>query len=181
MAPSMKTVAMAAAIFCVLAVRPASAQNNTCQDFRVLVQANLDLTVPPPGIPWSGTARGFLNGTEPLAGTLSYLPGNEGTQTGQAGHESNDRAKFDFGVNGIFVTEPHTAVFPLRPTVLDPFAYGTYHATAKVAPDPPISRGRFANATGNISIIGTFLVDLLSAQSAGIWNAEVTGRLCNTQ
>ena len=77
------------------------------------------------------------------------------------------------------MTEPHTAVFPLRPTVMDPFAFGSYHATAKVGPDPLVSSGRFVNATGNISIIGTFLVDLFSDASAGIWNAEITGNLCN--
>ena len=169
------------AVLVLLFTPGALAQANSCQEFRVLVQANLDLTVPPPGIPWSGTVRGFLNGTEPLMGTLSYLPGSGSTQTGQAGHETNDRAKFDFGVNGTFVTEPHTAVFPLRPTVMDPFAFGSYHATAKVAPDPLVSTGRFVNATGNISIIGTFLVDLFSLQSAGIWNAEVTGKLCNVK
>jgi hypothetical protein len=181
MTSSMKTAAAVAAFLCLLAVSPAPAQTNGCQSFRVLLQANLDLNVAPPGIPWSGTVRGFLNGSEPLIGTLSYLPGSESTQTGQAGHETNDRAKFDFGVKGIFVTEPHTAVFPLRPTVMDPFAFGSYHATAKVAPDPLVSSGRFVNVTGNISIIGTFLVDLLSAQSAGIWNAEITGQLCKVQ
>jgi hypothetical protein len=181
MASSMKTAAVAAAFSCLLAAVPAAAQNNSCQDFRVLVQANLDLTVPPPGIPWTGTLRGFLNGNEPLIGTLSFLPGSESTQTGQAGHETNDRAKFDFGANGIFVTEPHTAVFPLRPGVQDPFAWGNYHVTATVAPDPQISSGRFVNATANISIVGIFVVDLFSEQSAGVWNAEITGKLCNVQ
>lgn len=163
----------------VVAAFPALAQNNDCQSFRVLLQANLDLTAT--GIPWSGQVRGFLNGAEPLIGTLSYLPGSNSGQTGQAGHETNDRAKFDFGVNGIFVTEPHTAVFPLRPKVADPFAFGSYVATAKIAPDPLVSSGRFVNATGNISIIGTFLVDLFSPESAGIWNAEVSGKLCSVQ
>jgi hypothetical protein len=179
MTSSMKTAAVVAAVLCLLAVFPAPAQTNGCQSFRVLLQANLDLTAA--GIPWSGTVRGFLNGTEPLIGKLSYLPGSESTQTGQAGHETNDRAKFDFGVMGIFVTEPHTAVFPLRPTVLDPFAFGSYHATAKVAPDPLVSTGRFVTVTGNISIIGTFLVDMFSLPSAGIWNAEITGKLCSVQ
>ncbi len=177
---TMKAGAVAATLL-YLAVFPIQAQNTTCQPFRVLLQANLDLTVAPPGVPWSGTVRGFLNGNEPLIGTLSYLPGVDSTQTGQAGHESNDRAKLDFGAAGAFVTEPHSAVFPLRPTIMDPFAFGSYHATAKVAPDPLVSSGRFVNATGNISIIGTFLVDLFSAQSAGIWNAEIAGRLCNVQ
>ncbi len=178
---SLKSAMVLAVLFCLLTAFPASAQTNNCKSFRVLLQANLDLTVPPPGIPWSGTVRGFLNGTEPLIGTLSYLPGSEGTQKGQAGHEVNDRAKLDFGATGIFVTEPHTAVFPLRPTVTDPYAFGSYHATAKVAPDPLVSSGRFVNATGNISIVGLFLVDLFSPQSAGIWNAEITGSLCNVQ
>lgn len=178
MTRNLKTAAVPV-LFCLLAALPATAQTNNCKSFRVLLQANLDLTVPPPGIPWSGTMRGFLNGTEPLIGTLSYLPGSEGTQTGQAGHEANDRAKFDFGAKGIFVTEAHSAVFPLRPTVAAPFAFGSYHATAKVAPDPLVSSGPLGNATGNISIIGTFLVDLFSQQSAGIWNAEITGNLCN--
>ena len=176
---SMKLAFVLVILCCFIGVIPAQAQNNGCQSFRVLIQANLDLTVAPPDIPWSGTVRGFLNGTEPIIGTLSYLPGSSSRQTGQAGHETNDRARFDFGEKGIFVTDPHTAVFPLRPTVMDPFAFGSYHATAKVAPDPLESSGRFVNATGNISIIGTFLVDLVSLESAGIWNAEVTGNLCN--
>jgi hypothetical protein len=178
---NLKAGGLAAVLLCILAAFPAVAQSDNCQSFRVLLQANLDLTVAPPGIPWSGQVRGFLNGTEPLIGTLSYLPGSSSSHTGQAGHEANDRAKFDFGLNGIFVTQPHTAVFPLRPTVMDPFALGSYHATAKVAPDPLVSSGRFVNATGNISIIGTFLVDLFSPQSAGIWNAEITGTLCEVQ
>jgi len=120
------------ALVCVSVVPSASAGNKDCQSFRVLLQANLDLTAS--GVPWSGQVRGFLNSAEPLIGTLSYLPdvpGADSSQTGQAGHEFNDRAKFDFGTAGIFVTEPHTAVFPLRPTVTDPYAFGSYHATAK--------------------------------------------------
>lgn len=177
---SMKVAVVLLFVCCLTAVIPAQAQDNDCQSFRVLLQANLDLTAS--GVPWSGTVRGFLNGTEPLYGTLSYLPtGSESRQTGQAGHESNDRAKLDFGANGIFVTEPHTAVFPLRPNVSDPFAFGKYIATAKVAPDPQVSSGRFVDATGNISIIGTFLVDMFSLDSAGIWNAEISGKLCKVK
>ena len=127
------------------------------------------------------TDRKWPEYQEPLIGTLSYLPGSDGRQTGQAGHESNDRAKFDFGEKGVFVTEPHTATFPLRPNVADPFAFGSYVATAKVAPDPAVSSGRFVNATGNISIIGTFLVDMFSMDSAGVWNAEVSGKLCHVR
>ena len=176
---SIKTAAVLAVLFCACTAFPVMAQGNDCQSFRVLVQANLDLTAT--GIPWSGKLRGFLNGSEPLIGTLSYLPGSDGRQTGQAGHESNDRAKFDFGEKGVFVTEPHTATFPLRPNVADPFAFGSYVATAKVAPDATVSSGRFANATGNISIIGTFLVDMFSMESAGIWNAEISGKLCHVR
>ncbi len=178
---SMKLAFAFVILCCFIGVIPASAQSNSCQEFRVLLQANLDLTVPPPGVPWSGTVRGFLNGSEPLIGTLSYLPGGYSRQTGQAGHETDDRAQFDFGANGIFVTEPHTAVFPLRPTIMEPYAVGNYHATAKVAPDRLLSSGRFVKATGNISIIGTFIVDLFSDESAGIWNAEITGKLCSVE
>jgi hypothetical protein len=177
-----KRASIMAALVSLAVVPSAFAENKKCQSFRVLLHANLDLTST--GVPWSGQVRGFLNGAEPLIGTLSYLsdvPGAESGQTGQAGHEINDRAKFDFGTAGTFVTEPHTAVFPLRPTVMEPFAFGSYHATAKVAPDPLVSTGRFVGATGNISIIGTFLVDLFSPQSSGIWNAEISGNLCNVQ
>ncbi len=178
MTKTMKTVALGAVVYCILAALPTQAQTN-CQSFRVLLQASLNLTILPPEVPWSGQVRGFLDGSEPLAGTLTYLPGAESRQTGQAGHESNDRAKFDFGPKGIFVTEAHSAVFPLRPHVSAPYAFGKYVATTKVAPDPLVSKGPFVNATGNISIVGMFIVDLLSPVSAGVWNAEIEGTLCN--
>jgi hypothetical protein len=177
-----RNASITAALVTGMALPSAAAETKKCQSFRVLLQANLDLTST--GVPWSGQVRGLLNGAEPLIGTLSYLPdvpGADSWQTGQAGHEANDRAKFDFGTAGIFVTEPHTAVFPLRPNITDPFAFGSYHATAKIAPDPLVSSGRFVNATGNISIMGTFLVDMVSPNSAGIWNAEISGNLCNVQ
>src|SRR3974377_1773908 len=113
-----KNASIIGALVTGVALPSAFAANGKCQSFRVLLQANLDLTAS--GVPWSGQVRGFLNGAEPLIGTLSYLPdvpGADSKQTGQAGHEVNDRAKFDFGTAGIFVTEPHTAVFPLRAPV----------------------------------------------------------------
>jgi hypothetical protein len=176
----LKAIAAVGFFVCLSAALPARAQAGNCQSFRVLLQANLDLTSA--GVPWSGQVRGFLNDNEPLMGTLTYLPEGAGSrQTGQAGHESNDRAVFDFGQNGVLVTEPHSATFPLRPGVGDPFVIGSYMATAKVAPDPNVSSGRFIRATGNISIDGPFIVDMASPSSAGIWNAEIKGRLCNVQ
>ena len=176
----LKAVAVVAFFVCLSSALPARAQAGNCQSFRILLQANLDLTST--GAPWSGHVRGFLNDNEPLMGTLTYLPtGTTSRQTGQAGHESNDRAVFDFGPNGVLVTEPHSATFPLRPDISDPFAFGSYMATAKVAPDPKVSSGRFVKTTGNISINGTFLVDMSLPSSAGIWNAEINGKLCNVQ
>jgi hypothetical protein len=177
---SLKSAVVLGFLVLLSATLPARAQAGNCQSLRILLQATLDLTSTG-GAPWSGQVRGLLNDTEPLIGTLSYLPGGTSRQTGQAGHESNDRAVFDFGPNGIFVTEPHSATFPLRPDISDPLAFGSYMATAKVAPDPKVSSGRFAKTTGNISINGTFLVDMSSASSAGIWNAEINGKLCNVQ
>jgi hypothetical protein len=40
---------------------------------------------------------------------------------------------------------------------------------------------RFSRATGSISIDGPFVVDMASPSSAGIWNAEIKGKLCNVQ
>lgn len=176
---SMKCIAAVVLIVgCLVAAIPAQAQDNGCRSFRALLQARLGLV---DGVPvWSGQVRGLLNGVVPLAGSLSYVPGYEITRTGQAGHETNLRFKFDFGDNGIFVTEADRSVFPLRTNVEDPFAFGDYVATAKVAPDAGISTFPFNNATGNISIIGTFVVDLFSfPDSLGVWNAEIRGKLCN--
>ena len=92
MTNSMKTVAVVAAFLCLLAVFPAPAQTG-CQDFHVLVQANLDLTVAPPGVPWSGMVRGFLNGTEPLIGTLPRFPSID-SSTGIWGSRSRGHPSF---------------------------------------------------------------------------------------
>jgi hypothetical protein len=177
---SLKAVVVVGFLVCLSAALPVRAQAGNCQSVRILLQANLDLTST--GVPWSGQVRGFLNENEPLIGTLTYLPeGASSRQTGQAGHESNDRAVFDFGQNGVLVTEPHSATFPLRPGVGDGFMIGSYMATAKVAPDPQLSSGRFKRTTGNISIDGPFIVDGASPSSMGIWNAEIKGKLCNVQ
>lgn len=185
---STKAIALFAVVGCLLAALPAQAQNNGCQPIRLLLQANLDFARPYPGTGWSGIVRGFLNNTEPLNGKLYYLPPPPGSETkpaGQSGHEQSNRAVFDFGEKGMFVTVADGAVFQLSPTVsphMDyppDLAFGHYSATVKVAPDPLLVKsGRFVNATGNLSIAGLFLVDGPPPFDMGIWNAEINGRLC---
>lgn len=62
-------------------------------------------------------------------------------------------------------------------------AFGHYAATVKIAPDPDpmLTSGRFINATGNLSISGLFVVNVPPPALAdiGIWNAEITGKLCS--
>lgn len=162
------------------------AQDQGCQSVRLLLQANLDFIRLPPLTGWSGIVRGFLDNTEPLNGVLYYLPPTEDTiQHGQTGHEPSNRAVFDFGTMGIFVTVADGAVFQMSPRVSPHMVYppdlgwGHYSATVKVAPDPQLVTGRFVNATGNLSISGTFLVNSPDPNDLGIWNAEITGKLCN--
>lgn len=109
--------------------------------------------------------------------------------TGQAAHEYGDRAVFDFGTKGVFITVADGAVFHMLPGVSPHMIYppdlgfGNYSATVKVAPDPAFTSGRFANATGNLTISGMFLVNVPppAYQNIGIWNAEINGRLCNVK
>jgi hypothetical protein len=182
-----KTAAFAAILSCLVLGAPLQAENKGCQNIRLLLQANLDFTRPFPGTGWSGAVRGFLNDTEPINGKLYYLPSSVETKgTGQTGHEYANIAVFDFGpVTGTFVTVADGAVFQLSPTtsphmVYPPdLAFGHYSATVKVAPAPVLSTKRFANATGNLSIAGLFVVNAPPAVDMGFWNAEINGKLCN--
>jgi hypothetical protein len=70
----MKIAAFAAILVCLVPALPAQAQNNSCQPIRLLLQAKLDFSGPPPLMGWFGPVRGFLNNTESLDGTLYYLP-----------------------------------------------------------------------------------------------------------
>lgn len=181
---SMKAVAMFVAAGCLLAATTAQAQNKDCQSFRAVLQAKLEVSSSGPS--WSGQVRGLLGDKEPLFGTLTYLSLSP-SQTGQAGKESDLRWKLDFGLNGVMVTESDRGVFPLKPKVSDPFAFGGYMATARVVPDPLLSTGRFESATGNFVLNGVFVVDLKSlmisqwadSSDIGAWNAEISGKLCN--
>lgn len=186
----LKMAALAAILGWVVAAVPAHAQGNSCQSIHLLLQANLDLTRPFPGTGWSGIVRGFLNDTEPLNGIVYYLPPTEQTKgTGQSAHEYANRAVFDFGAKGRFVTLPDGAVFQLLPgvsphmTYPPDLAFGHYAATVKVGPDPEaaLTAGRFIIATGTLSIAGLFLVNVPppALSDIGIWNAEITGKLCN--
>lgn len=185
----MSVAAVAAILAWVVAAPPAHAQGNSCQSIRLLLQANLDFTRPFPGTGWSGIVRGFLNDTEPLNGTLYYLPPTQQTKgTGQSAHEYANRAVFDFGAKGKFVTAAGDAVFQLMPgvsphmTYPPDLAFGHYAATVQVAPDadPQLTSGRFLLASGNLSISGLFLVNVPPPAVAdiGIWNAEINGKLC---
>ncbi len=190
--------------FLFLIPAPAQDKNNDCQTLRLLLQADLNFFRPFPGIGWSGTVRGFLDAA-PVRGTLFYMPPDRPKDTeqhGQTGHEYNSRAVFDLGSDGSFVTDYTNAVFQTTPLVSPHFYYppigenvwGHYSATAKIVPDlktydigdpwyDPASEfvpttGRFVNATGNISINGIFIGDSPDPSDAGIWNAEITGKLC---
>lgn len=116
MSKAMKIAAFAAILSCVVVV-PTHAQSN-CKSIHLLLQANLDLTRPFPGTGWSGIVRGFINENEPINGILYYLPPTEQTKgTGQSAHEYANRAVFDFGAAGKFVTVADSAVFQLLPGV----------------------------------------------------------------
>ncbi|HKE23329.1 MAG TPA: hypothetical protein VKB88_13270 [Bryobacteraceae bacterium] len=181
------TKVLAVMVGCLVAVAPAQAQNSNCRPIHLLLQANLDLS--PGGQFWHGTVRGFLDNSIPLYGTLHGISGDGTIATGQAGHDLNLRFKFDFGAKGVFVTEPSNDTMPYSRAVTGPlaypppaFAFGSYMYTSKIAPYAPLTSGWFLNATGNISIIGTFLADYASLPAlndVGAWNAEINGRICN--
>jgi hypothetical protein len=184
MIKSMKMAVLVLIASCLLTAIPVQAQSNGCMSFRVLLQAKLNLL----DKGWSGDVRGFLDNTIPLKGTFYGLPPAEPPKgTGQAAHEYGDRFVFDFGEKGLFVTEAGGGVSHFLPAVsphMDyppPIAYGNFVATAKVSPDPIVgTSGWFEKATGNISIVGPFLVDAAVIPiDMGVWNAEINGKLCN--
>jgi hypothetical protein len=205
----MKVAALIVQVCCLVSV-PTFAQdkNDNCQSLRLLLQADLNLFVPPDPLPadwlppapqsqpgviswgWAGTVRGFL-GTEPMNGILYYLPPTEGTvQHGQTGHEMSNVAALDFGDKGKFETVADGAVFQMSPSISPHMVYppdtgfGHYSATVKIDSE------KSAGATGNISISGLFLVNgptsppiLLGDNTVillglGIWNAEIAGKVC---
>jgi hypothetical protein len=196
-----KVTLVGAIVVCLIAAIPAYAQNNSCQPIQLLLQASLNLTdIPGVGvIPiWSGQVRGFLNNSKALNGSLYGLPGPGGVSTvatGQVAKDYNLRFVFDFGSDGVFVTVADQDVMPYSPQVYPHLVYpplpafGSYMYHAKVAPDPLVAKGQFANADGNISINGTFLVNgqwpatptpaFPLGGPLGIWNAEINGKICN--
>jgi hypothetical protein len=197
----MKVAIIGAIVGCVVAAIPSYAQKNNCQPVQLLLQASLNLIdIPGVGvIPiWSGQVRGFLNDSKPLNGALQGLPGAGGVTTigtGQVAKDYNLRFVFDFGSDGVFVTVADQDVMPYSPKVSPHLVYpplpafGSYMYNAKVAPDPLISKGLFANADGDVSINGAFLVNgqwpatptpaFPLGGPLGIWNAQINGRVCN--
>jgi hypothetical protein len=184
MRASAKKAAILAALCCLIAAAPVLAQSKDCKPFNAILQAKLDVS--PTGLGWSGQVRGLLDNADPLFGTLTYLS-VDSSMTGVAGKETNLQWKLDFGPNGAVVTQTDCGVFPIKPKVTDPFAYGAYMATAKV--DPSASTGRFLNATGQFTLNGYFVVDGKSAilsgwtdlTDVGVWNAEMNGKLCGVK
>ena len=192
----MKKTAFAAVLGCLVAAMPALAQNNdsSCMSLTMLIQGKLD----PTHGGWGGTVKGLLidkkNNITPLEGVLRY-PFRDGAPTvytGQVGHETAHPA-FDFGSAGKFAAILDREIAQFSPSVtphLDfsngppAFALGRTMATFGVAPQTQTSpawssSGWFANATGKISMAGTFLVNGQNFPVIGYWNVEVTGTLCN--
>ena len=73
------------AIVCCLIAAPAAGQGNNCKDFRVVLQATLDVS--PNGLGWTGTVRGFLDSKIPIIGFLIGTGDVPTVGTGQTGHE----------------------------------------------------------------------------------------------
>ena len=181
-----KIAAFAAILIWLVPAMPAQPQNNSCQPIHLIIQANLDLARPFPYTGWTGTVKGLLNDKIPLNGKVYNPPGDPipTVYTGQAGHEAM-RMVFDFGTAaGIFVNVLDRDLAKYSPgvsphfTFPPEFAFGRTMATLKIVPDSLISSGWFANATGNISVIGIFVVNGNPPFDMGFWNAEVDGKLC---
>ena len=185
MASAMKIASFAILGWLVPAM-PAQPQNTNCQPIHLIIQANLDLARPAPFTGWTGTVKGLLNDKIPLNGKVYNPPGEPPptVYTGQAGHEPM-RIVFDFGTSaGKLINLLDRDLAQYSPSVSPhftfppQFAFGRTMATLKIAPDSTISSGWFANATGNISIIGIFVVNGAPPFDMGFWNAEVDGKLC---
>ena len=180
----MATVAVIVASL--MAAAPANAQERGCMPVRLLIQTNLDLARPAPDTGWAGIVRGLINDSIPLNGKLYSPPGIPPPTkiTGQVGHETM-RLVFDFGAVGKFVNVASVDIVLYNPKVSPHFtfppdlAFGRTMSTSKVEPDIAISSGMFVGARGNISITGVFVVNGLPPFDMGIWNAEVSGSLCD--
>lgn len=197
----MKKTAFAAVLGCLVAAMPVLAQNNNCQSIQLLLQGKLDFTQPPPLIGWYGKLKGLLidrDSKVPLNGTFYGYPTGAPVPTtfaGQVGHETL-RAVFDFGPTvGKFATvldreiaqyspkvSPH---FEFNPSDPAPRVWGRTMATVKVAPDPEPepsknqTSGWFTQATGRITLMGTFVVNAGPPADMGFWSTEISGTLCN--
>jgi hypothetical protein len=166
----------------VLAVAPIGWAEDNCKPFRALAQATL---LPAEGSPihvsgWQGPFTGTLNG-KIVYGYYSVngeqLPP---TQTGVVGKEVSPTERMDFGTDGAFTTiADNKGVFPMPP---GKGGFGSYVENTKIAEDTQRT-GKFQNATGFLSFTGSFIAYPLTADLngpwAGVWHAEISGRVCN--
>jgi hypothetical protein len=175
----------AAVLGATLALAPITWAQDNCRPFRALIQATwVDPLIVSSGYGWQGRFMGTLDG-QPVAGMLSPAsptPG-PGTMTGVAGKEGSPSEKlvFTVGPAGSFTTAAdNKGVFPLPPGK-GGFLMG-YSETAKIAEGT--GTGKYAYASGFLAISGpgiAYPADLAKPDGPwiGIWNGEITGRICN--
>jgi len=166
----------------ILPAPSAWAQSN-CRAFRAICPASLPVAVPLKDTDiWGGPVYGSLGGQELLFGLFS---GNDGTDFwrgvgGNIGQGKGGSYTFAFGptdnpMKDSFTTYVTNAVFPIVPGKI---GFGSYQGAHKIVS----GTGRFANASGNLLMVGPWLAwpDPTSWLGvSGRFNGEISGSICN--
>ena len=158
------------------------AQNN-CANVRGIAQVHLlDFGNPDweggrPGDGWVGPIQLAVGGSDVFLGKMSEYDGEPGPSNHTGQGRDTGSLYLDFGADGsLIIRYPH-AVWPTLPKFAKAFT-GTFHAQGSL--DVSNGTGRFAHATGNITIDGPFLAwNLEQPLPSGRFNATLTGTICN--
>lgn len=162
------------AVFLVAPAQTVQAQQ-ACPQFHALIQAELFPENPVrEGDVWGGPVYAYI-GEQVLIGRYSGnsgIPSSHGvSNTGVSGSDA-----FDFGNGDVFIATARHDSFPMPPSLVR--VGGTYRAADKLTE----GKGRFQNASGNLSVSGPFVLwDLDKPLPRGRWNGVVDGSICGIQ
>ena len=165
-----------------LSIIPSAAQNN-CVAVRGIAQVHLlDFNNPDwqggrPEDAWVGPVQLSLGDTDVFVGKLSEYDGEPGPSNHTGQGVDTGSLYLDLGDAGSFIVRYPHAVWPALPKFGASFT-GTFHAQGTI--DVSNGMGRFAKATGRITMDGPFVAwNLEQVPPSGRFNATITGTLCN--